>query len=96
MVITMELKRVILRGRACCFLMPVPRDCVKAIGKTETVVSLKTKDPLATKTVSAGRGMVQPGYGTGQKPSAVEFTAQLDEKITSAQIEEGVADRRRI
>ena len=29
--------------------MPVPKDCIKAIGKTEIVVSLKTKDPMATK-----------------------------------------------
>jgi|GEM_PF-2353520 len=43
MAITMELKRVILRGKTYYFRMPVPKDCIKAIGKTEIVVSLKPK-----------------------------------------------------
>lgn len=34
--------------------MPVPKDCVKTIGKTEVVISLKTRDPSAAK-VSAER-----------------------------------------
>ena len=50
MVITMSLKRVILRGKTYYFRMLVPKDCIEAIGKTEIVISLKTKDPLATKT----------------------------------------------
>ncbi len=53
MVITMALRRTILRGETYYFRMLVPKDCIEAIGKTEIVVSLKTKDPTATKATVA-------------------------------------------
>lgn len=46
MVITMELKHIILRGKTYHFRMPVPKDCVRKIGKTEIVQSLRTDNPL--------------------------------------------------
>ena len=46
MVITMELKHVILRGETYFFRMRVPQDCVEQVGKKEIIYSLKTKDPL--------------------------------------------------
>jgi hypothetical protein len=39
MVITMELRYVIQRGKKYYFRMLVPKDCVKAIGKTEIVMA---------------------------------------------------------
>ncbi len=46
MVITMELKHVILRGETYFFRMRVPQDCVEQVGKKEITYSLQTKDPL--------------------------------------------------
>jgi hypothetical protein len=44
MVITMELKNVIKRGETYHFRMPVPKNCIQKIGKSEIVQSLKTAD----------------------------------------------------
>jgi len=45
MVITMELKNVIKRGETYHFRMPVPKSCIRKIGKSEILQSLKTSDP---------------------------------------------------
>jgi integrase len=50
MVITMKIKHVIKRGKIYYFRMPVPKDCIKTIGKTEIILTLKTGDPLTAKT----------------------------------------------
>lgn len=53
MVITMELKHVILRGKRYFFRMRVPDDCIRQLGKKEIVQSLHTGDPLEAKTSAA-------------------------------------------
>jgi len=49
MVITMELKNVVLRGKTYHFRLRVPKDCVSNVGKKEVLQSLKTTDPLEAR-----------------------------------------------
>ena len=46
MILTVETKNIILRGEIYHFRMGVPKDCAKALGKTEITQSLRTTDKV--------------------------------------------------
>ncbi len=54
MIVMVNMKSVILRGKTYYFRMGVPKDCVSTIGKTEVTQSLKTTDELEAKVAAAG------------------------------------------
>lgn len=53
MIVMVNMKNVILRGKTYHFRMGVPKDCVTAVGKTEVTESLKTTDKLEANAAAA-------------------------------------------
>jgi hypothetical protein len=49
MIVMVNMKNVILRGKTYYFRMGVPKECAAAVGKTEVTQSLKTADELEAR-----------------------------------------------
>ena len=62
MIVVVNMKNVIQRGKAYFFRIAVPADCQEEIGQREIVVSLRTKKPLeAEKKAEPVREKWKPG-----------------------------------
>ena len=93
MVITMEIKYVVKRGKQYYFRMLVPKDCVKTIGKREIVIALKTSDPLVAKTSAAKLG----AFWAEQFKKAREASSPVPAKnSTTPPEEDGEAFRQKL